>query len=167
MDKYAKLREVMTSAFAGKPALPLVAGTLVSIEDDTCTVDFGTIKISGIRLKVQVGGDADKLILFPAVGKMVLCGSLTGDLRDMVVLKAERLSKLQYDENGLSIEIDSATGKVKLKNGSVSLKDLFDDLKSIIQNLKVFTPSGPSGNPLPPTMTSLTALQNKINQLLN
>lgn len=167
MDKYAKLSETFKQAFGQRMAMPLMVGEVKEITGDTCTVDFGGIEITDVRLKVQIGGETDRLIQFPAIGKMVLCGSLTGDFKDLVVIKAERIAKLQYDENGLSIEIDSESGKVKIENENVSLKDLFDDLKSIIQNLKVFTPAGPSGNPLPDTIASLNTLQTKINQLLN
>lgn len=166
MDKYAKLNETMKQAFGGKPAQPLLVGVVKAISGDTCTVQFGTITITGVRLKVEIGGETDRLLVEPVVGKKVLCGTLTGDLKDMVVLKSERVGKISYEENGLSIEIDPVAKKVKVANGTVSLKDLFEDIKSIISQLKVFTPSGPSGLPLPGTITDLGSLQTKINGLL-
>lgn len=166
MDEYAKLGETFKAAFANK-TLVMQVGTVKSVEGDTSTVAFGGMVITGVRLRVEKGGAAERLLITPAIGSLVLCGSLTGDFKDLIVLKAERIAKLRYDENGTSVEIDSETGKVKVTNEQVSLKDLFDDLKDIIQNLKVFTPAGPSGNPLPDTITSLNVFQNKINQLLN
>lgn len=167
MDKYARLREQLKKAVFVPGGVQLLAGMVKEINGDTCTVDFGTITITGVRLKVQKGGENDKLILFPSINKMVLCGSLTGDMRDLVVLKSERVAKLEYAENGMQITIDSQSGKVAVKNETVSLKDLFDDLKTIIENLKVFTPTGPSEGVLPDSVLALAELQTKINSLLS
>lgn len=166
-DKYARLGEAFKNSFVPKQMNGLMVGVVKEVTGNTCKVQIGELVISGVRLKVQMGDSSQKLITTPAVGALVLCGSLTGDLKDLIVLKTERVAKLQYDENGLSIEVDSESGKIKVQNAGVSLKDLFDDLKRIIESIKVFTPSGPSGTPLPDTITSLGLLQAKINQLLN
>jgi hypothetical protein len=51
--------------------------------------------------------------------------------------------------------IDSTDKKVSIKNADTSLLQLFGDLKSIIEQLTVSTPNGPSGTPLPPTLQAL------------
>lgn len=167
MDSYARMADVFKQAFSGNKTLTMQVGTVKEVNGDVCSVDFGGLVISDVRLKVQIGESVDRLVSIPAIGSLVLCGSLTGDYKDMIVLKAERVDKLQYDEGEMSIEIDSQGGKVKVTNGIVSLKDLFDDLKTIIEQLKVFTPAGPSQGVLPDSMLALTQLQTKINSLLS
>lgn len=166
MDSYARMADVFKQAFSSNKTLAMQVGTVKEVNGDVCSVDFGGLVISKVRLKVQIGESADRLISIPAIGSLVLCGSLTGDYKDMIVLKAERVDVLKYDEGGMSIEIDSQGGKVKVTNGTVSLKDLFDDLKTIIEQLKVFTPAGPSGTPLPDTVARLAELGGKVDQLL-
>jgi hypothetical protein len=69
------------------------------------------------------------------------------------------------EQGGMSIEL--ANQKVNIKNDVVSLKELFNDLANLIQNLKVITPTGPSTALFPDTLVSLAAFKAKYPLLLS
>lgn len=167
MDSYARLHKVLRDSF-NKQDICIIAGTVISIEDDdTCTLEVDNdLKISDVRLKIDIQSTGDKVVLYPVLGSLALAGSLTGDFKDLVLLKSERASKIIVAEGGLIVEFDSIAGKVEVSKNGVSLKGLFDTVVSIFQNLKLYTPSGPSGTPLPDTVAALEDFQNNINVLL-
>jgi len=64
------------------------------------------------------------------------------------------------------VEIDKANGKFKISNPEVSFKELFQDLKILIENLKVKTSSGPSVGLLPDTIERLDQFEDKYKKIL-
>ena len=71
------------------------------------------------------------------------------------------------NEGTFRVEIDKASGKFKISNSDVSLKELFDDLKILIENLKVKTSSGPSVGLLPDTINRLNQFGEKYEKILS
>lgn len=167
MTTEVELIEILKKAILPKPQLPIITGKIKAVAGDSCTVVVDGQDLTDVRLKATITGSEDKLLLTPKVGSLVLIGSLTGDLKDLCVLKIDELEKLEYKQDGLGIEIDSKTGKVSVKNSQVSLRDLFQTLKDLILQLKVTTPSGPSTNLLPDSIAALQQFEMKFNQLLN
>jgi hypothetical protein len=183
MDKLKKLRTVM-GAYGGTTNLDVVAAQVKSVDGESCTVTIGDLELTDVRLKATINGQANKILQFPKIGSTVLLGSLTGDLRDLVILKIDELEKVEYTQGSVKIMIDSSgklisiepgqlsikfdgnDNKVSVSNSGVSLKTLFDDLKEILEQFKVLTANGPSSGLLPDTITRITTWGTKYGQLL-
>ena len=71
---------------------------------------------------------------------------------------------LLFDKDGWSSDMSS--GKFDLKNNTTSLNKLFASVYDIISKLTVSTPNGPSGTPLPPTITALEKFKTEFQNLL-
>ena len=144
MDKYAELA-VKLKALGGKPPQILFYADVKSIEGDTCTITYAGLDIDEVKLNASGADVSDKLIITPKGGTIALIGSLSGDLRDLVLLKCDEPEKIAYTYGGLEVIIDST-----------DILQLLGDIKTIIEQLTVSTPNGPSGTPLPPTIQALT-----------
>ncbi|WP_080058983.1 hypothetical protein [Spirosoma aerolatum] len=85
-------------------------------------------------------------------------------VRDKCELTLSDKATLKQDQT--TIELSS--GKVKINNSATSLKSVLDDLTSLLQNFTVTcaAPGSPSA-PFPATITQVTQLSTKINQLLS
>lgn len=167
MSKYKLLGDVFSEALKKNTnTLPLINAEVVSIEGESCTVKIDELIIDEVRLKATINGSNNKVIVQPKIGTMVLIGSLTGDLKDLAVLSVDEIEKLLYEQDDLKIEIDSTDKKIKIENDQVGLKSLFQSLTDLLKQFKVFTSTGPSGTPLPTTITSLTQFENDFKKLL-
>lgn len=166
MADYAKLVEAARAATA-RPTMPLIIAEVTAVAGDTATVKWGDLELTDVRLKAGIGGSGDELLITPKVGSLALIGSLTGDLKDLAVLRADMVEKVSWTQGGLTIEIDSATGKVKMANSATSLKDLMQELKDLLTAFIVLTPAGPSSGIDPGTTLALTQFQTHFQQLLN
>jgi len=153
MDNYAKLGEMLKGRQQG--ATPLFYASVVSVQGDSCTVDYAGLELDEVKLKATGAELDNKLLIIPRVGTRALIGSLSGDFRELILLRADEPEKIAYTYDGLEVLIDSTDGKVSVKNADTSLIDLFDALKDVITNLTVTTSTGPSGTPLPPTITAV------------
>jgi len=150
---------------AGDDSVGIVIGKVVSVGDDTCAIKADGLEIPNVKLKSSVGGE-HYLIQFPKVGTQATCISLDGTFANLKLLSCDEVAKVEYKQDGLEVLADSTDGKVKLKNANVSLKDIMDDLANTLLNLKVYTPTGPSGTPLPDSIASINQFSQKINQIL-
>ncbi len=164
MDRYAQLAEIF-KGLGKQSGYVLFYAEVKSIEGDTCTITYAELDIDEVKLNASGGEISNKLIITPKVGTMALIGSLSGDFRELVLLKCDEPEIISYTYGGLEVLIDSTDKKVSIKNNDTSLLDLFGEIKSIIEQLTVSTPSGPSGTPLPPTILSLTEFELNINKL--
>ena len=164
-DKTAKLKENLRLLVGANPNLP-IDGIVTKITGDTCSVllidDF---EISDIRLKATADGQ-DNFLIIPKVGTRVLMLSTDGTIGNLTVIKIDVAEKIFYNENGLYVEIDSTTGKVKLQNEETSIKSLFQQLVDMLKTLKVYTPVGPSGIPLPDSMNKIIQFETDFKTLL-
>lgn len=165
MDRYAKLNAALKGVMKSDK-LPILAAEVTNVNADTCDVKIGALAITDVRLKSTIGG-SDKLLILPKKGSKVLVGSLTGDFKDLVVLKVDEMEKLKYEQDGLMIEVDATTGKLMIKNNNISFVDLWQQLVDLLKQFGVTTPSGPSTAVLPPTMQSIVQLENDFKQILN
>lgn len=167
MDKYRKFVEVLRKGVAEGKQLPVMVAEVVSVQEESCTVKLGgDLELEDVRLKATINGNTDYLILKPKPGSKVLIGSLSGDLKDLCVLKADEVTHIDYKENGLELHLDSEQKKLQLKNETVSLKEIFEDLKSTLDNFMVLTSQGPSAGLDPLTIADLIAFETKFKQLL-
>lgn len=166
MDKKAQLKRLLKEILGENPNVPFPA-TVVSVQGQTCTVKIaGGLEVSDVRLKTTVSDESDYFLLTPKINSDVLLLSSDGSLRSLTVIKIDQIEKFEFVQNGLVVEFDAADSKVSIKNDDTSLKDLFGELVAIIRELKVYTAMGPSGTPLPDTMTSLLDFESLFNRLL-
>lgn len=167
MDKYSKFVEILQKGIIPQKAVPLMIGTVKAVDGETCTVAFGTLELSEIRLKAAIDGNTNRLLITPKKDSKVWVGSLTGDLKDLVVLKADEVEILEYKQNGLKFLLDSKTKKITIENDQVNLKSILQSLSDLLKNFKVNTPSGPSVSVLPDTMNAIIQFENDFKQILN
>ncbi|WP_234111468.1 hypothetical protein [Chryseobacterium sp. R2A-55] len=164
-DKYAQLKDNLRKIVAANPNLP-ITGKVTEVDDDTCSVLLpGGLEIPGVLLKATQDGE-DNLLIMPKIGSTVLMLSTDGTIGNMTVIKCDVAEKIIFNENGLQVEIDSTDGKVKIENEETSLKDLFQQLTDILQQLKVYTPAGPSGTPLPDSIIRINNFENDFKTIL-
>ncbi len=166
MDRYRKLAELLKGINKGTDALPIFNAEVISVQGESCTVMVNEMELEDVRLKATINGESNKIIVTPKVGSIVLIGSLTGDLTDSAVLKVDEIEKLEYEQDGLKVLIDSTDGKLKIENNTVSLVDVFQKLTDLLRSFKVYTPSGPSEAPLPDTLLDITDFENKFKSIL-
>jgi hypothetical protein len=170
MSSEVKLIQTMKRSIGGNNNIPLITAVVKSVDGDSCTVLYGAddnaTDLVGIRLKATIGGTANYLLVTPKVGSTVMLGSVSGDHNDLCVVKVDEIEKIELKQNDLDILIDCNDSKVSVKSGGASLYDLFNQLAQILNNLKVFTPSGVSGTPIPDTTTKVAQFENDFKQLL-
>jgi hypothetical protein len=167
MSRYKKLAEALQNLAADSIIhMPLINAEVISVENESCTVKIDDVEIDEVRLKATINGTSNKVLLKPKVGSMVLIGSLTGDLKDLAVLNIDELEKLQYEQDGLLVEIDSTDAKIKIANADTSLYELLQSLANLLKQFKVHTPVGPSGTPLPDTITAIEQFETSFKKIL-
>ena len=164
MDKLKQLKNNFREMVGANPNLP-IDGVVKSVQTDTCTVELEGITLSDVRLKSTADGK-DNFLIVPKVGSRVLMLSSDGSVDNLTVIKCDVAEKIIYNENGLKVEIDSTDGKIKVQNNTTSLKDLFQQITDILKTLKVFTPAGPSGTPLPDSMAKIIQFETKFKTIL-
>lgn len=163
-DKIAILKKQLRDLVAANPNLP-IDGIVKSVSGDVCAIEIDGLLLSDIRLKASADG-TDNLLIIPKIGSRVLMLSSDGTIDNLTVIKCDAASKIIFNENGLQVEIDSEAGKVKIENEETSLKTLFEQLTDILKTLKVFTPVGPSGNPLPDSIVKIEQFENDFKTIL-
>ncbi|MCX6266856.1 MAG: hypothetical protein NTW16_05790 [Bacteroidetes bacterium] len=144
---------------------PFFTAEVTEVSDNDCSVIYGTTTLT--KVKLFSIGEAGKLLIKPKVGSKVTVADLSqGKLRDLIIIKADEVELIKYDQDGLVVEIDSVAKKINIKNDSTSLTKLMTSVYDIISKLTVSTPNGPSGTPLPPTVTALEKFKTDFQNLL-
>lgn len=164
-DKYKQLKENIRKLVNANPNYP-IDGIIKSVENDTCSVEVASgFEISDVRLKATSDG-TDSLLVVPAIGSYVLMISMDGTVDNMTVIKCDKADKLIYNNGGLHIEIEKESKKVLVKNDQVNLYTILSDLAALLKQLKVSTPMGPSGTPLPDSILAIEKFENDFKQIL-
>lgn len=164
-DKYKQLKENIRNLVNANPNYP-IDGIVKSVENDTCSVELASgLEISDVRLKATSDG-TDSLLVVPAIGSYVLMISMDGTVDNMTVIKCDKADKLIYNNGGLHIEIEKESKKVLVKNDQVNLYTILSDLAALLKQLKVSTPMGPSGTPLPDSILAIEKFENDFKQIL-
>lgn len=166
MDKLSEVKKRLKEIVGVNPNLPITA-IVISVEGDSCTVELKSgLRLSDVKLKATIGGATNYLTPTPKVGSTVVLISLSGNLDNLTIIKFDEIEKLSYKQDGLEFIVDSTDGKVSVKNETVSLLEILNDLATTLKQFKVFTPVGPSGTPLPPTILAIEQFETKFKQLL-
>lgn len=166
MSRAYEIKKAMEQLFTPK-SNQLIDCIVTAIDGVGCTIKInGGLELPGVRLRATIADGTDEFIVYPKVGSKALALSVSGDLSDLVLIKADKVEKIVYKQGMVEFELDATTGKVKLTNGAVSLKDLFSQLHDIISQLIVLTPNGPSSGLGPTSVTSLAQFSTAFNNLL-
>lgn len=166
-DRISEIRErIQQIAGTYKPGDVAFVAEVTTVTDTDCTVKLGELELIKVRLFSQAT-EAGNILFKPKVGSMVTVADFSsGKLRDLQVISCDKITLIKFVENGLTIEIDSETKKLDIKNDQVGMKDLFQAIADIVKQLTVSTPAGPSGTPLPPTLASVTQFETDFKLLL-
>jgi hypothetical protein len=166
MDTPAEIKALLKKIVGANSNLP-ITGEVVSVQGESCTVKLVSgLELTDVKLKPIISGQKDFILLTPKVGSSVIMLSSTGDLNSLTVIKADQFEKIEIAQGGLAILVDSADSKISIKNDQVTLKEIWTDLVAVLKELKVHTPMGPSGTPLPDSVLAIQNVETKINQLL-
>lgn len=134
MDAYRELGERL-KALSAKRSAPLYQGIVQSIEGNTCTIEVDGIEIPDVRLRASISSDSDELLIIPAIGSVVIVGSLTSDIYQLVVLAVDRADTIIVHG-----------GK---RGGLVLVEELTDKLNSIEQEINQLKKILASWTPVP------------------
>lgn len=164
MDKIKKLREQLKGVVNAQPIYP-VYGIVKAISGDTCTVQVGDLELTDVRLKATADG-SENLLLIPAENSNVMMLSSDGSIDNLTIVKMDKVARIKFSQNGLVLDFDSETGKLGVKNNSVSLYGLFDQLTTLLNGFTLNHPQGPTTGLMPPTQAAVQNFQTSFNQLL-
>lgn len=181
MDAYRKIGEYFKAVGQQGLQATIAAADVVKITGESCTVKMGDLQLTDVRLKATVNGEENKILLLPKVGSKVLVGSLTGDMRDLCVLKIDEIEKVVYQQRETKILIDAtqnsikcdAAGtlielkeKVRVENPAFNLLNLVLEFIGICKSEIHMTNAGPTVSLNPASMAKFVALENKFKALL-
>lgn len=164
MDKIAELKRRFRDMMP-KQGMITIDGVVTAITGDTCSVLVDDIELVDVRLKATANGK-DSVLMVPVIGSHVLMISTDGSIDNLTVIKCDQVTKFLYNQNGVAVEIDSESKKISVKNDEINLYQLFEDLTGLLKTLKVSTPVGPSGVPLPDTIEKLNEFETNFKKLL-
>lgn len=156
MDKRAQIAQQFGSILGGKSVGQIILFTaqVVSIQGDTCTVNFDGLPITSIRLTPTTTEREETILLTPAVDSYVLVGSLSGDLNNLCVLAADTLASVELTIGDISVFIDKEGvvlnggelgGLVKLDDVTKKINALENQLNQLKNILKAWIPSPNDG----------------------
>lgn len=101
-------------AAVGPKAITVYQGIVVAVDGITCTVRFGSMDVSGVRLRASEASNDAQLLIVPRVNTAVLVGSLSGDLNELAVLAVDEIERIEINGGKLGglINIDALTSKI-------------------------------------------------------
>lgn len=132
MDPYRELRELLANIGGGK-ATNLYQGVVTALSDITCEVSIDGLSIPDVRLRASTEVDGAQIIVRPAVGSVVIVGSLTGDLDHLVVLSMDRAEEVIINGGKLG-------GLIKVQEITQKLNALESEVNNLKQLLASWVP---------------------------
>lgn len=166
MEKAEKVKRVLKQLSGVNPNLPVI-GIVTELQKETCTLQLDTgLSVTDVRLKVSYTGSENYITQYPKIGSRAIALSISGELSDLMIIKVDEIEKIEINQNGLVVLVDSSDGKIQIKNDSRSLFDLFQLLTDTLKQLKVYTATGASGTPLPETKKKLNDFEIGFKSLL-
>jgi hypothetical protein len=167
-DKVSQIKKKLIEVVGANSNYP-IAGTVTAVDGETCSVKLASgLVLSDVKINASVTGGDDYLLLIPKIDSLVLVLSGDGTLSNLYLIKVDQVAKFAFSQNGLKVEFDSTDKKVTIENGAVNLKDLFTDLATILNSLKVGVVSlgAPSATITPDVVALVSSFSTKVNALL-
>ena len=133
MDNYTEIRNKIR-AMSGQRTPLLLTGKVESVEDETCTVSIGDLKLTGVRLRSVVNGEASKLLVTPKQGSFVTVIDLSGELRETEVIGYSEIEAIDI-ETGSDININ-CNGTVTFNGGQHEGIVIAEEIRKKLNNLE-------------------------------
>ena len=92
MDKYRELADLLRSLAPNRSVL--LQGVVTELGELTCSVEVEGLVIDEVRLRASTAEEDAQLLVRPAIGSVVILGSLTGDLDQLVVLSCDKAEEV-------------------------------------------------------------------------
>lgn len=160
MDQYKRLYDNLNRMNGGRQ-ISVWQGIVKSVEGITCTVTFGSLDVSGVRLRASETENDAHILITPKTGTPVTVGSLTGDLHQLVVLQVDQIETVVINGGQLGglINIEALTEKIN------ALVKAFNDHTHMLPAGAVAVVGSPSSqsNPAP---IQVPAIQQKADELV-
>lgn len=162
---FVEIKKLIREIVGAVPNLPIQA-IVTKVNEFTCSVKIGELEVDDVLLKSSVKNNDNFMVQRPKVGSPITLLSVDGTLSSLQVVRINEVEEFEYHHNGLTVKMDGKDGKLIVKNDAVNLYGLMSDLAMIVKQLKVYTPAGPSGNPLPDTIARVMQFERDFKQLL-
>ena len=181
MDKYKKLGDII-KGFGGTNNMNVIAGEVISVQGESCTVEIGGMEITDVRLKAAINNNSNKVLITPKVGSIILLASLTGDLKDLCVISVDEVEKIEYRQGQTTVNINSEANtlesdlagtvikmddKIVVKNQAENLITLMLDFIDLCINEKHMTNAGVTISLNPISIINFEKLKTRFQSLLN
>lgn len=142
MTQEERLRRNIRSVVGPAP-ITVYQGIVSRVDGITCTVQFGEMKVDGIRLRASESSQDAQMLIVPKENTAVIVGSLSGDLSDLVVLAVDVIERIEINGGKLGglINIEALTDKIN------ELVKAFNDHTHTIETGKI--ECGPYPNAAP------------------
>ena len=130
MDDYRELAERLRE-IGGTRQTTLLQGIVESVDGLTCSVSFGGITVDGIRLRASEAKNDSHVLVKPKIGTPVVVGSLSGDLRDLVLLAVDSVEEIEVHAARIVLNDGRLGGLVRIQE----LQDNLESLKEYCERL--------------------------------
>lgn len=150
----------------GAGVLEVLSGVVSSIDESGLMISVSVddaVEIPDVRLRAVSDDGKRGMVCIPKKGSDIVFAKVDGEA-DYVLLLASELDKVIVEIDSVKMEVTKEG--YKISKGSDSLRSIFEDLKTLLTNFKVNTPSGPSAGVLPDTLSAINALEVKFKNLL-
>lgn len=169
MDKVSKIAQHIR-AIAGDNSIKAFQATVVSVKDDTCTIQLeNELEISDVKLKSNVGKE-NGILPIPKIGSEVLVASLTPNLESLSVIQYGEIESFEIKGLVGHLNIDMVQGKIGFSNKTSSLYELLETMVDALKTFKVVTPvqGAPtlSTNVSPDSLTKIAKVEMAFKSLL-
>ena len=115
----------------GPSPMAVYQGIVASVEGITCTVTFGSLNVSGIRLRASQSENDSQILMVPRTGSAVIVCSLSGDLSDLAVIAVDEVERIEINGGRLG--------------GLINIEQLTEKLNALVDAFNSHTHTIPSG----------------------
>lgn len=130
MSKSREIRDKI-KAIAGKTDSLFITAKVVSLNEETCTVNYKGTDISDVRISAVVDGNRNNLLIKPKVGSNILLVDLSdGQLRDLKVLACSEVDSITINGGSLGGLCNVPELKIQLEKLSKRVDDMIDAINS-------------------------------------
>ena len=115
----------------GPSPMTVYQGIVASVEGITCTVTFGSLDVSGIRLRASQAENDSQILMVPRTGSAVIVCSLSGDLSDLAVIAVDEVERIEINGGRLG--------------GLINIEQLTEKLNALVDAFNSHTHTIPTG----------------------
>lgn len=161
MDEYRQLAERIRE-IGGTHQPTIIQGIVKGIGEDglTCSVEFGGIVVDGIRLRASEVRNDSHILLKPKVGTPVIVGSLSGDLRELVVLQMDQVEEIEVYATKIILNEGNNGGLINISD----LTDKINELVNVFNNHTHVVNTTGSATAQSGTAAPVSTLANQLNK---